>query len=334
MGRPAVNVLARLLVGVLLAGCAATARTPGVDLSRLYETTRSALEVRVADSPTLVSSADGRAIPLRVIYPDGEGPWPLVVFSHGMFSSNTMYMPIVEHWASQGYVIIAPNHLDANARWQPKRNEDVESLAGSRAADLSKVMDSLPQIEQAVPALAGRIAPPPYVAAGHSMGTYTAMLEAGLQTRNPLTGTVLAFPDPRIGYVVMSSDPGKMALMPEDLWRGATVPTFMTTGTRDFGTSGKGRRPTEYTMERLTGAGAPEGIHFRVLVEGGDHYYGGLVHRAPKDVKPDPEALRIFTTLSTAFMDAFVKRDEAAMDYLRRVDLAAVTGGRASLTTE
>jgi hypothetical protein len=176
--------------------------------------------------------------------------------------------------------------------------------------------------------------PPPYAGAGHSMGTYIAMLEAGLETRNPATGTVIAHPDRRIGYVVMSSDPGKMALMPEDLWKGITVPTFMTTGTKDYGTSGKGRRATEYTMEMLTGRDAPVGNRYQVLIENGDHYYGGLVHRAPADVKPDPEGLAIYNALSTAFLDAYLRKDGTARDYLTRVDLPALTKGRAALTVE
>jgi hypothetical protein len=315
---------------LLLAGCATVGHAPEADTSRLYDPARPVFTVGMSDAVVL-TAADGREVPLRVVYPEAAGPWPLIVFSHGMFSSNAAYMPIFEHWASRGYVIVAPDHLDANYGWRPKRNEDVEMLTLSRGADLRLVMDSLERIGKAVPAMAGSIAPPPYAAAGHSMGTYMAMLQAGLKTRNPLSGKVLEWPDPRIGYVVMSSDPGKMALMPDDLWLGATVPTFMTTGTRDFGTSGKGRRPTDFTMERLTG-GEPTGQRFRVLVEGLDHYYGGLVHRAPKDVTPDPQALEIYLALSTAFLDAFVREDEAAARYLERVDLGAITDGRALLT--
>lgn len=323
---------------LLLAGCAVRAPAPAVDTSHLYERVRPAAAAGIDDGVTLTAPPDGRPVPVRVVYPQGkgagQGPWPVIVFSHGMFSSNDMYMPILEHWARQGYVIVAPNHMDAKGRWQPRKNEDVEVLARSRASDLTLLMDSLPKIEQAVPALANRLRPPPYAAAGHSMGTYIAMLEAGLETRNPMTGEVTSHPDKRIGYVVMSSDPGKMALMPEDLWLGVTVPTFMTTGTKDFGVAGKGRRPTDYTMDTLTGADAPRGIHYRVLIQGGDHYYGGLVHRAPGDVKPDPEALGIYTSLSTAFLDAYVKKDPQAIEYLQRVNVEAVTGGRASLTVE
>jgi hypothetical protein len=125
-----------------------------------------------------------------------------------------------------------------------------------------------------------------------------------------------------------------MALMPEDLWRGIGVPTFMTTGTRDYGVSGKGRRPTEYTMEVLSGARTAAGGRYRVLIQDGDHYYGGLVHRAPKDVEPDPQALAIFNALSTAFLDACMRGDARARAYLQHIDLVALTHGRAELTIE
>jgi predicted dienelactone hydrolase len=320
-----------LVAAVLLAGCAAAPPTP--DATKLYAPSRAGLATHVDDSVGLTAS-DGRAIPLRVVYPEGKGPWPVIVFSHGMFSSNEMYMPILEHWASQGYVIVAPDHLDAKGKWQPRQNSDVEVLATSRASDLTLVMDSIPKLEEKIPPLAKALLPPPYAAAGHSMGTYIAMLEAGLRTKNPNTEEVISHPDRRIGYVVMSSDPGKMALMPEDLWLGLTVPTFMTTGTKDYGVSGKGRRATEYTMDRLSGGTQKTGFRYRVLIQDGDHYYGGLVHRAPSDVKPDPEALNIYTSLSTAFLDAYLKKDRGALEYLKRVDVTAVTGGRAGMTVE
>jgi len=318
---------------LMLLSAACTTPPARIDSSRLYDPPRQALAVSVDDSLTL-AAADGRPVPLRLVYPQGEGTWPLILFSHGMFSSNDMYMPILEHWAASGYVVAAPNHLDAKALWQPKRNDDVEELSASRAADLALIMDSLDRVTAAVPALAGRVRPPPYAAAGHSMGTYIAMLQGGLRTRNPNTKAVIGYPDRRIGFIVMSSDPGKMALMPENLWTGAGVPTFMTTGTKDYGTSGKGRRPADYTMEMLPADAAADGRRFRVLLENGDHYYGGLVHRAPKDVAPDAEGLRIFLTLSTAFLDAFAKEDESALRYLRNVDVAAATARRASLTVE
>jgi hypothetical protein len=51
-------------------------------------------------------------------------------------------------------------------------------------------------------------------------------------------------------------------------------------------------------------------------------------------VKPDPEGLAIYNALSTAFLDAYLRKDGTARDYLTRVDLPALTKGRAALTVE
>ncbi|MEO7387269.1 MAG: hypothetical protein ABIX37_10070, partial [Gammaproteobacteria bacterium] len=128
----------------------------------------------------------------------------------------------------------------------------------------------------------------------------------------------------------------KMALMPGDVWQGVDVPTFMVTGTDDYGVAGKGRKATDYTTEVLSGAAAPEpkqGVpRYRLLLAGGDHYFGGLIHRDPGGLKPDVEGLALFADLSTAFMDAYVRADPAALDYLRNADVAGLSHRRATLT--
>ncbi len=272
---------------------------------------------------------------VRAVYPSGAGPWPLVVYSHGTFASNRDYMPIVEHWASHGYAVLLPDHIDAHRAVMPRSNADMENIIRSRATDISALLDQLTEVEARIPGLAGRLVGPPYVAAGHSIGTYVAMLEAGLRTRNPKTGEITAHAEQRFGAVLMSSDPGKMALMPEGLWRGVDVPTFLATGSEDFGTQGKGRRPSEYTAEMLTGGDAPAGQRYELVLVGGDHYFGGLVHRKPSaDAVPDVEGLRIFNALSTAFLDAYAAKQPAARKYLTEVDVRGETGGRAELIRE
>ncbi|MEO7385982.1 MAG: alpha/beta fold hydrolase, partial [Gammaproteobacteria bacterium] len=247
MGRVASLVAtAALSLMALGAGAAESPYRPG----------RGPFPVRIDDSVSLDVRPDGPAMAVRVVYPDGPGPWPVIIFSHGMFASNQKYMPLLEQWAARGYAVVAPNHRDANGGFAPRGNEDVEQLAVTRVLDLTLLMDAVPDLEKAIPALRGKLRPPPYVGAGHSMGTYTAMLEAGLRLRNPQNGAVTQHMDPRIGAVVMSSDPGKMALMPGDLWQGVDVPTFMATGTEDYGVAGKGRKATDYTADFLSGAAA------------------------------------------------------------------------------
>ena len=63
---------------------------------------------------TLLVPVDNREMSLRIVYPDQGGPYPIIVFSHGTFSSGDKYDLVVDFWAERGYVVILPNHLDAN----------------------------------------------------------------------------------------------------------------------------------------------------------------------------------------------------------------------------
>ena len=315
--------VAALLLAVVAQGSAAGSPLPYADAGPYA--------VVLSDVVELPARDDARAIPLRIAYPDADGPWPMIVFSHGMFSSNEKYMPIVEHWVSHGFVVLLPNHVDANRGVKVRGTADVEGIIRSRAADMSVLLDQLTSIIESVPAIKGQIAPAPYVAAGHSVGTYVAMLANGLAVRNPQSGEITKLEERRYGAVVMSSDPGKMALMPADLWLGVTVPTFLATGTEDYGVMGDGNAPTTYESEVLTGEGAPDGSKYLLLIDGADHYFGGLVHRAPENVTPDPEGLAIFNALSTAFLSAYAKQHSADLNALRTRDVTAATGGRARL---
>ena len=276
----------------------------------------------------------GRPLDLRIVYPASGGPFPLIVFSHGTFSSNDVYGPVAEHWASHGYAVILPNHIDAHRGVTPQGEDGMRDIIQSRARDLSRVLDRLDDIEKRAPALAGKIDRAHFVAAGHSVGSYVAMLTTGLRTRQPNTGAVDSFEESRFGAVVMLSDPGKMALQPEDLWKGSVVPTFLATGTEDYGLMGKGNRPTTYTMERLSGIDAQAGSKFFLLIDKADHYFGGLIHRPVEGKTPDAEGLAIFNGASVAFLDWITKGNETAHRALVQSDWPGVTNGRATLTVE
>ena len=46
-----------------------------------------------------------RDVPVKIYYPkSGEGPFPVIVFSHGLGGSREGYAYLGDHWASHGYV--------------------------------------------------------------------------------------------------------------------------------------------------------------------------------------------------------------------------------------
>ena len=70
--------------------------------------------------------------------PDLSGaPYPLIIFSHGVWGTNTQLSHVMEYLASQGYVVVAPWHHDT----QPIKFELVD-----RPLDIMLVLDQLAAI--------------------------------------------------------------------------------------------------------------------------------------------------------------------------------------------
>ncbi len=282
---------------------------------------------------TLAVSVENREMSLRIVYPDQGGPYPIIVFSHGTFSSSDKYNLVVEFWAERGYVVILPNHLDANYGIIPSKTEDMIRIIHTRISDMSFILDNLDAIEGQNPGLKGKLNRNQIIAAGHSIGTQVVLVNTGQRIRNPTNNYVTESSEDRFMAAVMLSDPGKMAMMPDDTWKGGSAPTFLSTGSEDYGLMGDGRREAEYQNEILTLPDESTGDKYLLLIERGDHYFGGLIHR-DVDKAPDYDGLAIFNAASLAFMDAHTRDAESAWAFLKPNILSSATDGRFVLTVE
>ena len=282
---------------------------------------------------TLAVPAENREMSLRIVYPDQGGPYPIIVFSHGTFSSGDKYNLVVEFWAERGYVVILPNHLDANYGIIPSKTEDMIRIIHTRISDMSFILDNLDAIEGQNPGLKGKLNRNQIIAAGHSIGTQVVLVNTGQRIRNPTNNYVTESSEDRFMAAVMLSDPGKMAMMPDDTWKGGSAPTFLSTGSEDYGLIGDGRREAEYQNEILTLPDESTGDKYLLLIERGDHYFGGLIHR-DVDKAPDYDGLAIFNAASLAFMDAHTRDAESAWAFLKPNILSSATDGRFVLTVE
>ena len=282
---------------------------------------------------TLAVPVENREMSLRIVYPDQGGPYPIIVFSHGTFSSSDKYNLVVEFWAERGYVVILPNHLDANYGIIPSKTEDMIRIIHTRISDMSFILDNLDAIEGQNPGLKGKLNRNQIIAAGHSIGTQVVLVNTGQRIRNPTNNYVTESSEDRFMAAVMLSDPGKMAMMPDDTWKGGSAPTFLSTGSEDYGLMGDGRREAEYQNEILTLPDEPTGDKYLLLIERGDHYFGGLIHR-DVDKAPDYDGLAIFNAASLAFMDAHTRDAESAWAFLKPNILSSATDGRFVLTVE
>jgi len=280
-----------------------------------------------------------KQLPVRISYPVGRTRFPVIVFSHGNGSKGDMYKGFTDYWASHGYVVIQPTHMDSlSLGFKTKRDnmremyQQMLQVTDTRRQDMSFIVDSLDLIETIVPDLKDKLDRTKLVAAGHSMGAATAMIVAGMTLLNPTDGYAETSDETRFKVLLMISDPGTMALMPEEPWKGVRVPTLISTGTKDFSDVGSGRikAPFKYKIpDSLTRSLSP---HHYVMIEGADHYLGGLICRTDVPGPPQHEALRIAAATSTTFLDAYVKNDLNAWRSMRFGDLNEATKGKATLT--
>ena len=141
-------------------------------------------KVLTVDQFILHDSARHKDVRVKIYYPDGSGPFPVIIFSHGAFASREAYWALGEYWASYGYVSIHPSHddsrKDSGYRGGLMKVLNDSSLWESRPEDISFVIDSLGEIEKRVPGLEGKLDRNRIGVGGHSYGAYTAQGSAEL----------------------------------------------------------------------------------------------------------------------------------------------------------
>lgn len=136
-------------------------------------------EVTDQDLGTLDTSAVRDAEPAS-----GDGPYPLILFSHGSGGARIQATYLTVALASHGYVVVAPDH-EGNTLTDAIRGEAFTDPLMSflaRPTDLSFLLDELIAEGEADP-LAALIDFSKVGAAGHSFGGVTVLREAGLEPR-------------------------------------------------------------------------------------------------------------------------------------------------------
>lgn len=323
-----IRVFAITAVAVL-AGCT------GLDprMPTAYKAEQGPHEIAVSDV-MIRQDLQPRDLPLRISAPIEAGKYPVVVLSHGGGSSKDGYARVADHWASHGYVVIAPTHMDSRTLGFDVSKASGRAMAEvtlSRMKDVTFIATRLAEIAKLIPGLADKMDAKRLVAAGHSMGGGTALSATGLRLKNKRDGSVVAMDNPGFLGLILLSEPGRNPVMPDEPWRQVSLPTLVYTGTNDWGAVSDGTKsPFGYTFD-----GAPEvdnpARHY-LWIDGVDHYMGGLWCCEGSKGPPDDVALRAFKGTTTAFLDAYAKNDNRAIRFLMEADLKPVTNGRATLS--
>jgi hypothetical protein len=320
---------------LILSACSTVPTLTDADVRSAYKPAAGPLTLKTEYRTELNFPELEKDLTMRVVFPEEPGPYPLIVFSHGNGCLQDLYAGFADHWASWGYVVIQPVHMDSRELGFSMKGASLETMnyvVSSRIADVRFVIDSIDQLEAQVPGLAGQIDREQLIMAGHSMGAGTAMMLNGVQMVDPRTDGILSTDENRFDALIVISEPSNNRMMPNEPWRMSKVPTFIATGSEDFSMAGaRGGKKSRNAYQLPADAEFPDQPHYYLYMDGMDHYLGGLICREDKSGPRDHSALKIINGSSVAFLDAVIEGDPAAQAFLPSGDISELTNGRATL---
>lgn len=277
----------------------------------------SVAPVPVVSVGPIVLPAPGRPVALhvRVSAPVIGRGLPIVLLSHGHGSSNNLsslngYGPLASYWAARGFVVIQPTHLSsATLRGVVDPNGPEGALFWrSRAEDMTRLLDALDAIEEAVPGLRGRVDRGRVAVAGHSLGGMTAGMLLGERVTDA-DGTVIDLRDPRIAAGVIIAGPGNPTYLTGAArdrypilrtldFSAMTAPALVVVGDRDINPMFSDQ--AEYRAGAYTLSPGPKDL---LTVLGGEHILGGISgYDAAETTDENPARVEAVAQLTWAYL--------------------------------
>ena len=239
--------------------------------------------------PTTGPSAD-KAVP-NAPFNTAHGPYPLIVFSHGVLARGISYAAVITKWVSAGYVVVAPDYplSNTNAPGGVDFGRGVADVK-NQPADASFVLSQVLKLDKTQKLVGGTIDPQRIGAAGHSLGaitTYGLVYSACCR-------------DKRIGAAVEMSGVPAVVEPTANYFHGVTTPLFGLHGNADPIV------PYQADVNGFANASPPK---FFLTYLGGGHispYVGGA----------DAAAVSLQKT-TVDFWDRYLKGDTAALTQLK-----------------
>lgn len=272
----------------------------------------------VSVAPVTLSAPD-RPIPLevRVSAPAAGTNLPVVVFSHGNGWNLDGYAPLTAFWASRGFAVIQPTHLDSRRNGFGFDHPVFPTIWTERIADLTRILDQLDTIEAAVPGLAGRIDRSRVAATGHSWGAQTAQSLLGARIVDEVGQIGEDMSDGRVtaGILFAATGVGGDDLHPfaqanfpfmRPSFLELTTPTLVVAGDHDQSKMSS-RGPDWFTDAYRYSPGATDLLTFY----GAEHALGGIVgYDVAETTDENPERVAVIQRMSTAYLRTVLHVDE------------------------
>jgi predicted dienelactone hydrolase len=277
--------------------------------------------------------ARNRPVPVKVYAPaTGQGPFPVIVFSHGLGGSREGYKYLGQHWASYGYVVVHVQHLGSDVTVFKKGLRMFQAMreavadprnAVARPLDVKFVLDHLEKMNQGGSPLAHRLDLTRVGMAGHSFGAWTTLAVAGQQV-----GRQAVYADPRVkAAIAMSAPAPHRGEDPDRVYAAVHIPILHMTGTLDDSPLGD----TTAAQRRIPFDHIRGADQYLVTFQGGDHMvFSGRILPGGLRGEKDPLFQDLILQGTTAFWDAYLKGDGEAKAWLDR-SYGAVLGRNGKL---
>jgi len=275
-------------------------------------------------------------LPLLAVFPTDGGPYPVIVFSHGASANGLDYLPLLEYWASHGYVVLAPTHADSMLLTKETLAEIIAKIptdcAGwkNRVADVELVIDAIPKLPEQDKHLARKMDEHHLGVCGHSYGGFTSELIAGATVVMQAGAPPVSFADKRVQAVEVLSGLGRYLNnlgLQDHSWDKVTLPMLAETGTQDGDPKHRGMVPL-WQLEPY--AFSPPGDKYAVNIAGVNHFTfvgeGGLL-LIGEHGKQQRKLFTYIQMTTLAFWDAYLKGDANAKNWLQTHQLMTDTNG-------
>ncbi|CAN5886417.1 acetylhydrolase [soil metagenome] len=253
-----------------------------------------------------------RAIPVKLYFPKSDkNQFPVIIFSHGLGASRDSHGWLGKHWAGCGYISVHPQHHGSDELvWKEAgilnaasalKESISEKNAIDRVEDVSFVIDELIKLNTNPDSpLFGRIDVQSIGVAGCSFGGWTALAAAG--QRSGPSELILTESRAKAAIAISAPVPERDS---ERAFAGINIPVFLMTGTLDDSPLGE----TAASQRRIIFDKMTNPEAYLVTFNGADHFSlagGPRINTFTKEIADG----------STAFWDAYLRRNAAAKDWL------------------
>jgi predicted dienelactone hydrolase/CubicO group peptidase (beta-lactamase class C family) len=277
---------------------------------------------------TWVDAPRNREVPVRIYAPSlkgGAGPFPVIVFSHGGGESREAFDYLGRPLAQNGYITIFLTHIGGDRQTMTEQGMKALGDTGNyanRLADMRFAADHLLSAGLDEPLLKGRIDRDRIAAAGQCAGSTTAMAMCGLGLNlpgQPQSSSV----DPRFKVCVALSPQVPFAAagggqygLYDRSWASLDpdTPLLVVTGSRDFRwvpdvRSNPDLRKSAYDQ-------ASSRTKYLVDIEGAEHnaFTDSMPYYPARE--RDPRHHGWIAQVVTEFLDAYLKQDDSALEWL------------------